>query len=394
MPVEIDGHLIVVALICGSLCLWFLRKELPLPVNAAMVLFRIGLPFYYFTVLFPSSVWHFNDDIGYLMSARYMHYSGNTPFSVLFTSDGMAALLIASRGSHLLYRWWVFFGTWCFGDYYYAPVFLNIVMTVIGATYGRRIMAELGFSKSYQSGYLVFLLVQWDIVAWATIANMKEPLSMYLITATFYYLIRLTKLYSHRDLVGLLVFCFLLFMIRSYMVLLILGALTLWAMAESKNPKKWLLVPLVVFVGANVLQHLGGESVASFRPDQLLIGMLRFPITPQPWQLSDEYTFLLWPSIFHWLLIVPSIFMAFRLWKISSQTRLLLSYLPIMTIFFAAVPEVQGPRHRVQMTFLLAWLQFHVLWKMASARAGNARLPQKRNGSFSTLSSPTPEARA
>jgi hypothetical protein len=36
------------------------------------------------------------------------------------------------------------------------------------------------------------------------------------------------------------------------------------------------------------------------------------------------------------------------------------------------VPELQGYRHRMQLTFIIAWCQFHAIWTVFQAGAARA----------------------
>lgn len=54
--------------------------------------------------------------------------------------------------------------------------------------------------------------------------------------------------------------------------------------------------------------------------------------------------------------------MAVRTWQFNTKARILLLYLLIVIGFYGIFPELQGPRHRVQVVFIIAWMQFDFLW--------------------------------
>ncbi len=350
------------------LCFWILRRELPLPIVFGIVLARISAAVVYFGVFFANSPWHFLDDLNYLAAASKLRAEGFNPLNTLTTSEGLTALVIVSDGNHFLYRWWNLFATWLFGDHYYSPVFLNIVLSCLAAVYFRNTLRVLNYSERYQKAYLCFLLLQWDMLAWSTVTNMKESMMMCFTAAAFYYLVKLTIKFRGRDLLGLGTVLFLFFWIRFYLAFLVPAAWGLWLTIQWKSWKKIFLAPLFFYILLKAGSSSGGESVSFLRPDQLLIGVIRFPLTPQPWQIEPEYTFLILPSILHWLTLIPAAGAALALWRTRSRERILLCYLLITTLFFALVPEVQGPRHRVQITFLIAWLQFHAFYLWSQGR--------------------------
>lgn len=48
----------------------------------------------------------------------------------------------------------------------------------------------------------------------------------------------------------------------------------------------------------------------------------------------------------------------------AAGARFVIVFYVLMTLFYALVPERQGPRHRVQLTFVIARMQFHFFWEM------------------------------
>ncbi len=87
-------------------------------------------------------------------------------------------------------------------------------------------------------------------------------------------------------------------------------------------------------------------------------------MTPRPWNIEEAYSFLLLPSIFHWTLMLPASIGGVLLWKRSRFERLLIIYLVLVIFVCSFVPEVQGPRQRFQVAFILARMQFAFFWNM------------------------------
>jgi hypothetical protein len=99
--------------------------------------------------------------------------------------------------------------------------------------------------------------------------------------------------------------------------------------------------------------------------ERLAIGAARFAVTPLPWSIEDSYSFLLLPSILHLVLAVPATLGAWCLWRQCPGARLPLLYAAVVLGFYAVAEDLQGPRHRVQIGFVVTWVQFHGVWTAA-----------------------------
>ena len=73
----------------------------------------------------------------------------------------------------------------------------------------------------------------------------------------------------------------------------------------------------------------------------IAVGPFQALLTPRPWNIEEEYSFLLVPSIMHWALIVPTFVGSVLLWKRSKFERLLIIYLVLVICLCSVVPEVQ-----------------------------------------------------
>lgn len=107
----------------------------------------------------------------------------------------------------------------------------------------------------------------------------------------------------------------------------------------------------------------------AFSPLALVVGIAKMLLTPQPWSIDATYSFLTLPAIFHWFLLVPAVFSGISLWRKSPELKLLVLYMLICLLLYGSYEELQGPRQRVQFTFIIAWLQFDFLWRLARMRS-------------------------
>lgn len=113
------------------------------------------------------------------------------------------------------------------------------------------------------------------------------------------------------------------------------------------------------------MAQLGSEGLG-FALDRLredmvnpVLGLVRFALTPVPFNTSSEYGFLDLPALFHWVMF-PAVLLG--IWQVARMrspfARFLLAYVAVFTALYAVYGELQGPRHRVQLDFAWATLQF------------------------------------
>jgi hypothetical protein len=118
--------------------------------------------------------------------------------------------------------------------------------------------------------------------------------------------------------------------------------------------------------GLSVLHYVEFDSIA--------VNLLRIVFTPRPWSITwGTHGFVALGAALHWLFLLPTCIGAVRLVVDSSAARLIAIYCLGVLVFYAAVPELLGPRQRYQSTFGWAWFQFHFLWTYRNVVA--IRLP-------------------
>ena len=370
MAEGLTTNLVWVAFVVGLLGFWIASRDLSFPVALFLSVVKIAVPFVYFAWLFDGT-WTFLDDMSYQSYGTEMLRLGYTPITALTNPEGIVMLTSLSGGSHILYGWWNLLGQYFFGEHYYSAVFLNVVLTFVSGFFFVRMLRELGFSRRYQHWCLVFFLLQWDVLVWSSFPNLKDILVMTLTTVSIFLLVKLSREISIPRL-GILALVLSTFsLIRFYIIPVTLAAVGAWMFFNWRDRRKYILllgVIMAFFFPRNVGDVLENVTLA-----EMIFGLLRFPLSPQPWSIDENYSFLLLPSIIHWVLFVPTLFGGWFLWRRFPLARLPLIYLIAVIAVGAIVPEAQGPRHRVQVTFIFAWMQFHFLWLiLRSALSGTA----------------------
>lgn len=345
------------ALVVALLGYVVLRRHLSFAPAVLVAGVRVLVPLVYFSS-FPL-IWTFSDDLAYLHQAAEMQRLGYGPLTALLP-DGVVRLGVVAGSTHILYGWYNLLAITVFSPHYHAPVLLNVLMTFVAAAFLSDILRELEFGERYRRGCVVFFLLHWDLVVWTSFLNLKDVLIMTLTILALRLLFRLRDGVRVRDLLALVVIFVLFSALRFYVPILLLAAFVGWLLLGWPGRRKWFLVALAGAVGLLIVPW--GTAAAYVRPAGIAVGLVRFLLTPRPWAIDPGYSFLLFASIAHWVLVVPALVAGVLLWRSSPGARLPLLYFFLVLLLYALVPDAQGPRRRVQATFILAWMQFHFLW--------------------------------
>ena len=364
MPVGPEPTLVLGCLVVLAAGFLLVRRILGAPLALAVASVRAAVPLAYFAWL-QNGTWRFSDDLEHLSRAGALARHGWGPLSVL--RDGLPELVVVSGGGHILYSWYNLLAFSIFGPHYYAPVLLNVLATFVAARYLVELMPESEYSDRYRAGAAAFFLLHWDVVVWSSLVNLKDTL---VLTGTVIALCGVLRLWRRPTFLtaawvaGLLA---LMSFLRFYVPLLILLASVAWVLVGGglRRSRPVVLAAGVVLVLFLPWAELGQYATLGAAPK----GMLRFLLSPQPWSVDPQYSFLIVPSVLHWLLFGPAIAAAVLLWRSRPSARLPLLYLASAAALYSLIPLAQGPRHRVQTVFVLAWLQYHALWVLARVAA-------------------------
>jgi hypothetical protein len=319
---------------------------------------------FYFGVVFDGT-FTFSDDLTYLDGGR----------SLLTADVGLTNLaqnweyaLEVGRGDHFLYYLFNTYALRLFSDGYFAPVALNIVLTIFVAYIGAVLASrEFNLSRSTTKLFYLFLLFHPDIFVWSNIMNGKDILVLLL----HILMLHSVSLFFRRELwqalaIGVPV-VLILFFLRFYVPLLILTALLLSILA---SPRVTFRVRMrLLFAGSSlmllVLAWLGGDGIG-YALSKIgenfvnpIYGFIRMMLTPIPFRTETAYAFLDLPAIFHWLMMP---FVALGILKIyrflTPFSLFFIGYFLLFVGLYSVFGELQGPRHRVQLDFAFALFQF------------------------------------
>lgn len=367
----LTNELCWISLGIGTLCALIATRRLPLAVAVLVAAVRVIIPLVYFAWYYNSG-WTILDDQVYFASGNELMRSGDNPLSILLNTDGFNYLCTLSHGRHFLYVWWNMLAQYLLGEHYYATIFLNVLLTFASAELFARSLKLLGFGGRYVTWATVFLLLHWDITAWSSFINLKDVLVQTLTVAAIWSGLRFVETRRLGSLILFIAIAQLFLWIRFYLLFLLMGAAAIWMLTQWRDARKYLLLPVAFAILFGSLRALGHDREL-LDPSMILSGTVRFALTPQPWSIAADYSFLFGPSILHWVLFIPMLFGMWMIWRRSASARMLLIYAALVIVLYGVTEDLLGPRQRLQISFIIAWGQFHFLWQMA---AGAGAIPR------------------
>jgi hypothetical protein len=151
--------------------------------------------------------------------------------------------------------------------------------------------------------------------------------------------------------------------IRFYVPFVMLASSCVWMLSQWQDNRKYLVVPAAL-AGCQFVLPLLYQWQYMLDFSTAYSGMLRFALTPRPWGIEECYSFLLVPSLLHWIFCVPGLIGAWMLWQKSPVARLYLIHVAFVFLSYSVTKELLGPRQRLQVSFIIAWAQFHFLWEL------------------------------
>lgn len=366
---ESINALIWVTFSIGFFVFWIAAQDISILPALLVSILKVFFPLIYFSFFYNDN-WNFLDDITYYLQGTTMLELGYNPISALVEKDGVETLMGLSLGKHILYGWWNLLSQYLFGRHYFSSVFLNIALTSIIGYFLARIARLSGFSRKYSIKLLLFFLFHWEMIPWSSMINLKDILVMFLTILTFFAILKISEgiKFQYLILLSIPIYCF--YWIRFYAPFMILLSALIWWTLFVKGRKKYVILFFAIIFGNIVLSSIQenleqhGEDISpSFM--NLIAGPFRMlSLTPQPWSIQPQYTFLFIPSILNWIFFLPTLIGGWNLWNQSKKGCILLIYLVISLIFYANFPGQDGPRQRVQLIFIIAWMQFNFLYKI------------------------------
>ncbi len=363
--IELGADLYILALFTFFSCFLILRLFLSSFSSFVIASLKTLIPFLYFGFFF-SGEWLLLDDVSYWQSGISLLKANLNPLTI-FGNQGLALLFWESGGFHIFYPLYNFLAQYFFGPHYFAPVFWNVIASVIAGYFLFQLMRELGFEKSRSKFVSILFMFDAQVLVWSSFLNLKDVCVMTLTVASLHLLLRLMKQFSWRDAFSMAVLLALWVSLRFYIPILLIGAAITYSMMSLRLRHLVLIIIAGIAMGFYMARHSGIFAV--LEPAEFGIGVVHYLIGPIPWQVEENYSFLTLPSWIHWILFPLAVLGFVKYWKTHPRSRLVLIYFALVVFAFAITPEVRGARHRLQLMPIFAWLQYSFIWDLLPRKA-------------------------
>jgi hypothetical protein len=366
---ELIWPTIAIMIVGFLLSVWFTRR---VGLSCWVAAVKAGLFLAYFGFLFDGT-FTFLDDWRYLRLGKQLVGDGIGIFNLIHNYDYVRSTV---KSSNLFYYVYNASALVAFGHEYFAPVAANILLTFVAAgmlTKAARL--GLGMSRSTSVGLFVFLALSPSMLAWSTVANLKDIL-VAMGTAGVVYAVALVEAGRVKRAVPITIVFGLVLLATRFYVPLMLGAAFVITLIVShrgrRSPWLWLvaIVALVVVVYGLDQGSLSG-ALHEFRSrlGNPATGIVRFIATPIPFHTEPRYTFLNLPQLFFWILLPLQFYGIVAAWRGRKMTaRYMVIYFVMMTLLYGMFPTLQGPRHRVQLDGLIVVFQYYGILALVRQR--------------------------
>lgn len=353
---------------------FLVTRSVVFSLSAALI--KASLFLIYFGVLFDGTFTFF-DDWSYLNGGIEIVDKG---IGLSNLAENWDFVLMTATGEHFVYYLYNAYAFRFFGVGYYAPVALNIVLTILIAWFGAIVgTREFGFTGQWKKLFFMFLLFHPDILAWSNVMNGKDILLLLLHVLL---LLSASMFFRGRRFAALAIatpVVILLFFLRFYVPVIFATVLVVHQLlaVRSRHHLYWLLGgTAILFVAIySMLGDLIQFAWLSFQENLVnpVVGFVHMALTPIPFNTDVKYSFLDIPALLHWMLmpmVVYGVVLLMRREK-SPFTRFFWLYLVAFMGMYSIYGELQGPRQRVQLDFALAVLQFigikqYLIWQFSS----------------------------
>lgn len=350
---------ITIFVIAFGISLAVLRRATPALIIAAM---KAGIFLIYFGWVFDGTFTYL-DDWTYVERGAYLHDAG-IGLSNLWNS--LPILIAIGEGDHFLYFLFNAAAFGLFGTGYFAPVALNVIVSALIALLGTRLaLAERLCTPGQSRIFFAFLVLHPDITAWSSLVNGKDTLVLLMhvvLLMSISQFLRGRRLYPIA-LAAMAVTA--LMFLRFYVPLVFAVALTLGAVLQLRGSTRW-RVAATALLALSALVMIMGPDMFSYAADSIranfvnpLLGVVRFLLTPIPFNTDAAFAFLDIPALLHWAMLPALVIGAWSIHRANTPfTRLLLIYALTFACLYSVYGELQGPRHRLQLDFAFAIFQF------------------------------------
>lgn len=311
----------------------------------------------------------FVDDDTYIDVATQMYNDGLRIYNVFsYAINSWQEFLVYFGGTHFMYQIYNLLSFQLFGPYYFSPVVLNIILTSLIGVKLYKITLLMSQNEKLAIFTFVFFVLHWDTISWSNYLNLKDFLVQFLtinIIGVILQSYTKTIISKRKGFINVVLSVFVLLFLRYYIPVFILFSVIVFHVLYKLSPQKrksYLLglIPIIVFVVVRFILPSLTIELSMFQEGYTnpIVGFPRYLLTPLPFNVAEGGEFQTLASFLHWLFI--PIFIIGLFYSIKNQSiyvRFIVVYLVILSLFYGSFLELQGPRHRIQIHFILIYFQ-------------------------------------
>ena len=354
-----------VAILVLSTCI--LRMNLSWQIAAVVSFIKVSICVAYF-LFFADGQWFYGgDDHKYLERGFDLYRTGANPIMVFF--EPVAEWhLFGGRSNTAFMSYFNYLAMYFFGPRYHAPVMSLVVVGSATAVLLAKAADQFG-SVEYQKGLTVFVALHWHTIVWTSFLNLKDPVVALFAALGIFAISRIKR----NPLLGISLFALTVATfkyVRFYFPIFLIPPLVLTNIITNSLRIRLVLLILGVALAGIVLRNEMMMALGLVNLKGIMYGAAHFLLQPAPWKLTEPATYLLIPSILHWLMIPVACVGALSLIKEGPEGRMIIWIVVLGTLFYAAFPLIASTRHRAPFDFLIALIQFHGLWFIAAQIVG------------------------
>lgn len=361
---------VLIAVFGTALLMTILRP----PTAALLAAVRAGI-FFVHHELGVWGPWRLEDDVTYLNQGQSLADSQLSLWAPLLSAEGRELAVTIASSRHYIFGFMNSLAIEAIGPFYWAPVAMNVILS-IGAGVALFLLASrLGFRRDFAAVLSSAYVLYPPVVAWSTFVNLKDTAVSLLVIVTFYFVVKLVTQDSRWgriwSVVTLLLLLLIWYGLRLYIPFLV-GASVAFAFSR-RLPRPWTgLVTVVVgactYVGADLLLAREGYDVTLGLAS--MGNFIRGLMTPQPWSIVDSYSFLIIPSLVHWILLPFFLLGIIALYRLPTWGPVLVAFTVFTLLIGVVAPAMQGPRQRFQIEFILIACQIAGLYMASRLHRG------------------------
>lgn len=280
----------------------------------------------------------------------------------------LGQLFNQAQGIHILYYIHNIFSIFIFGQNYYSPVALNIILTFLSALTLYKICMSLLISKRNSLFISILFCLHWDILSWSSFLNLKDILVQFLLLLAVYIYLE-NKGNLKIMLFKLLPVLGMIYFVRFYLIFFVLLAIFL---ARQKITKVYVFKSIFISLIFLVIVFAYDRNIFNIFLSQvdfdLILNIFRFLLTPIPFNYEDGYNFLVFSALLNWLTF-PFVIIGFflLLYKKENKYNFIIILNLLLILFYAGFDELLGPRQRFMLVpyfTIVTFFGFQYLYKI------------------------------